>query len=73
MKKRYRIWHLPVRSFYSKPLHRDVTARWKGPNLGYLSLLLYFMLVPCYLCIAAGSTRQIRPNELYLEEAHMGS
>ena len=46
MKKRYRIWHLPVLSFYSKPLYRDVAARWKGTNLVYLCLLLAICLVP---------------------------
>ena len=46
MKKRYRIWHLPVLSFYSKPLYRDVAARWKGTNLGYFCLLLAICLLP---------------------------
>ena len=46
MKKRYRIWQLPVLSFYSKPLYRDVAARWKGTNLGYFCLLLAICLIP---------------------------
>jgi len=46
MKTRYRTWHLPVLSFYSKHLYRDLSARWKGTNLGYLCLLLAICLVP---------------------------
>lgn len=46
MKKRYRIWHLPVLSFYSKPLYRDVAARWQGTNLAYFCLLLAICLIP---------------------------
>ena len=46
MKKRYRIWHLPALSFYSKPFYRDVAARWKGTNLGYICLLLAICLFP---------------------------
>ena len=45
MKKRYRIWHLPVLSFYSKPFYRAVAARWKGTNPAYLCLLLAICLV----------------------------
>jgi hypothetical protein len=46
MKARYRIWHLPVLSFYSKRFYRDVSSRWKGTNLGYLCLLLAVCLIP---------------------------
>jgi hypothetical protein len=46
MKTRYRIWHKPVLSFYSKPLYRDISTRWRGTNLGYLFLLLAVCLLP---------------------------
>ncbi len=46
MKRHYRIWHMPVLSFYSKEFYKDVALRWKGSNLGFLCLLLLVCLVP---------------------------
>jgi hypothetical protein len=46
MKTRYRAWHLPVLSFYSHRLYRDIATRWKGTNLGFLFLLLAVCLIP---------------------------
>jgi hypothetical protein len=46
MKAKYRIWHLPLLSFYSRRLYRDVSSHWKGTNLGYLCLLLAICLIP---------------------------
>ena len=46
MKAKYRIWHLPLLSFYSKRLYREVSSHWKGTNLGYLCLLLAICLIP---------------------------
>jgi hypothetical protein len=46
MKRQYRTWHLPLLSFYSKRLYRDVAVRWKGTNLGFLCLLLAICLIP---------------------------
>jgi hypothetical protein len=46
MKKRFRIWHLPLLSFYSKRLYRDISTRWKGTNLGFLCLLVAVCLLP---------------------------
>ena len=37
--RRYTIFHLPVLSFYSKALYRDVALRWTGIGLGWLILL----------------------------------
>lgn len=38
--KRYSIVHIPVLSFYSKELYKDVGSNWKGVAFGYLFLLL---------------------------------
>ncbi|MCF7817487.1 MAG: DUF1189 domain-containing protein [Kiritimatiellales bacterium] len=46
MKRQYTIWHLPLLSFYSKRLYRDISFRWKGTNLGFLCLLLALCLLP---------------------------
>ena len=46
MKAKYRIWHLPILSFYSKRFYRDVSSRWKGTNLGYLCVMLAICLIP---------------------------
>lgn len=67
MKKRYRIWHLPVLSFFSKPLYRDVAARWKGTNLGYFCLLLALCLVPAVWNLSRSMIQAIdRHSDIYL-------
>ncbi|MBL7219920.1 MAG: DUF1189 family protein [Phycisphaerae bacterium] len=38
--KKYSIFHVPVMSFFSKSLYRDVARQWKGVGYGYLLLLL---------------------------------
>lgn len=38
--KRYSILHIPLLSFFSKELYRDVGSNWKGVAFGYLLLLL---------------------------------
>lgn len=38
--KRYSIVHVPVLSFFSKALYRDVCHQWKGVGFAYLLLLL---------------------------------
>ena len=38
--KRYSIIHVPVLSFFSKDLYRDVCYNWKGSGFVYLLLLL---------------------------------
>ncbi len=59
MKTRYRTWHLPVLSFYSKHLYRDLSARWKGTNLGYLCLLLAVCLLPAARNVSLRAERMI--------------
>ena len=38
--KRYSIYHIPVMSFFSKNLYRDVASQWNGTCFVYLLLLL---------------------------------
>jgi len=44
--KRYSIFHVPVLSFFSRSLYRDVCARWKGTGFAYLLLLLAVCWIP---------------------------
>ncbi|TKJ38924.1 MAG: hypothetical protein CEE38_04300 [Planctomycetes bacterium B3_Pla] len=44
--KTYSIFHIPVFSFFSKELYRDVGMHWKGVNFLYLLLLLAICLLP---------------------------
>ncbi len=46
MTKKYSILHLPILSFFSKRLYRDVGRNWKGANMTYLFLLLAICLIP---------------------------
>lgn len=46
MKQQYKAWQLPFLSFYSKPLYKEMSARWSGTNLGYLCILLAVCLIP---------------------------
>ena len=59
MKQRYRNWHLPVLSFYSRRLYRDVSTRWKGANLGFLFLLLAVCFLPAARNASRGAERII--------------
>jgi len=67
MKTRYRIWHLPVLSFYSLRLYRDIATRWKGTNLGFLFLLLTICLIPTAHHIGRSVSVQIDElSDIYL-------
>ena len=44
--KRFSIIHIPLLSFFSKELYRDVGLNWKGVGFGYLLLLLAICSVP---------------------------
>ncbi|MHC4646247.1 MAG: DUF1189 family protein [Planctomycetota bacterium] len=44
--KRFSIIHVPLLSFFSKPLYRDVALNWKGVCFGYLLLLLAVCWIP---------------------------
>jgi hypothetical protein len=47
--KRYRLVHMPLLSFFSKRLYRDVGYNWKGANFAYLFLLIAICCVPATL------------------------
>lgn len=44
--KKFSIIHIPVLSFFSKELYRDVGLYWKGVNFSYLLLLLAICGIP---------------------------
>jgi hypothetical protein len=44
--KKFSIIHIPVLSFFSKDLYRDVGLNWKGICFGYLLLLLAICWIP---------------------------
>jgi len=44
--KKFSIIHLPLLSFFSRELYRDVGLNWKGVGFGYLFLLLAICTVP---------------------------
>ncbi|NIP27874.1 MAG: DUF1189 domain-containing protein [Phycisphaerae bacterium] len=52
--KKYSIIHLPVLSFYSKDLYRDVGLNWKGICFGYLLLFLAICWIPMMVKIHTG-------------------
>ncbi|MHC4111217.1 MAG: DUF1189 family protein [Planctomycetota bacterium] len=52
--KKFSIIHLPVLSFFSKDLYRDVGLSWKGICFGYLLLLLAICWIPSMVRIHQG-------------------
>lgn len=52
--KKFSIIHLPVLSFFSKDLYRDVGLSWKGLCFGYLLLLLAICWIPTMVRIHTG-------------------
>ncbi len=44
--KRYSIFHIPVLSFFSRALYRDVCLQWKGTGFAFLLLLLAVCWIP---------------------------
>ena len=54
--KKYSIIHIPVLSFFSKELYRDVGLYWKGANFLYLFLLLAICWIPTMIEIHVGFT-----------------
>jgi len=49
--KKFSIIHLPLLSFFSEALYRDVGLRWKGTNLAYLLLLLAVCWIPTMVAL----------------------
>jgi len=52
--KKFSIIHIPVLSFFSKELYRDVGLYWKGVNFSYLLLLLAICWIPTMIKIHIG-------------------
>ncbi|MHC4692968.1 MAG: DUF1189 domain-containing protein [Planctomycetota bacterium] len=52
--KKYSIIHLPVLSFFSKDMYRDVGLNWKGTCFGYLFLFLVICWIPIMVKIHTG-------------------
>jgi hypothetical protein len=44
--KKFSIFHIPIYSFFSSELYRDVGLNWKGVAYGYLFLLLAICTIP---------------------------
>ena len=44
--KKYSIFHLPILSFFSGELYRDVALNWRGVCFGYLFLLILICTIP---------------------------
>ena len=61
--RHYTVLHIPLMSFFSKPLYRDVAATWRGTCLAYLLLLLAVCWVPTVLVARARFSRYVS-NEL---------
>jgi hypothetical protein len=49
--RKYSILHIPVLSFFSKDLYRDVGLNWRGTCFGYLLLLLAVCWIPWMVMI----------------------
>jgi len=52
--KKFSIIHIPVLSFFSKELYRDVGLHWKGVNFSYLLLLLALCWIPTMIKMHVG-------------------
>ena len=52
--KKFSIIHIPVLSFFSKDLYRDVGLNWKGLCFGYLLLILAVCWIPAMVWINTG-------------------
>lgn len=52
--KKFSIIHIPVLSFFSKELYRDVGLYWKGVNFSYLLLLLALCWIPTMIKMHIG-------------------
>ncbi len=62
--KKYSIIHLPLLSFFSKRLYRDVGQNWKGANLSYLFLLLAICCIPPALSLRKTMIQSLDSNQV---------
>ena len=66
LEKKYNILHLPVLSFFSKRLYRDVGRNWKGSNFLYLFLLLAICWIPPTLKLRQEMVQSLDSNQVKL-------
>jgi len=66
MNRKYSILHLPIMSFFSKRLYRDVGQNWKGSNLSYLFLLLAICWIPPTLTLRKDMIQSLNSNQVQL-------
>ena len=66
MNRKYSILHLPIMSFFSKRLYRDVGQNWKGSNLSYLFLLLAICWIPPTLTLRKDMIESLNSNQVQL-------
>ena len=60
--KKFSIIHIPVLSFFSKDLYRDVGLNWKGICFGYLLLILAVCWIPGLVRIHIGYSRFVNED-----------
>ncbi len=58
--KKYTVFHIPVFSFFSMGLYRDVCHNWKGTCLAYLFLLLALCWVPTVVKLHIGLSKFVQ-------------
>lgn len=66
MNRKYNILHLPIMSFFSKRLYRDVGQNWKGANMSYLFLLLAICWIPPTLSLRKDMIQSLEGNQVQL-------
>lgn len=66
MTRKYNIFHLPLFTFFSKRLYRDVGQNWKGANLSYLFLLLAICCIPPTLSLRKDIIQSLDSNQLQI-------
>lgn len=64
--KKYSIFFLPLFSFFSKRLYRDIGWNWKGANLAYLFILLAICWIPSTLSLRNQMLTSLGASELNL-------
>ncbi len=64
LSKKYNIMHLPLFSFFSKRLYRDIGQNWKGANFAYLFLLLAICWIPPTLNLRKNIIQSLDNNQV---------
>jgi hypothetical protein len=60
--KKFSIIHIPILSFFSKELYREMGLQWKGICFGYLFLLLAICWIPMMVRINTGFADFVKNN-----------